>query len=68
MSPLTVYKIKPSSVFIRKGTTLIKKKVEVAMENGETKLRTRTLELSCDIIGDEFWLANPHLLEPFRGL
>ena len=63
-----MYEIKAASVFIRKGTTLIKKKVEVPMENGETKLRTRTLELSCDIIGEEFWLANPHLLEPFRGL
>jgi hypothetical protein len=55
-------------VFIRKGTTLIKKKVALPLENGETKMRTRTLELSCDIIGEEFWLANPHLLEPFRGL
>ena len=63
-----MYEIKAASVFIRKGTTLIKKKVAVPMENGETKLRTRTLELSCDIIGEEFWLANPHLLEPFRGL
>lgn len=52
----------------RKGTTIIKTKVELPMENGETKTRTQSLELSCDIIGEEFWQAYPHLLEPYRDL
>jgi hypothetical protein len=38
------------------------------MENGETKTRTQILELNCDIIGEEFWQGNPHLLEPYRSL
>lgn len=42
--------------------------MDLPMENGETKSRTQVVELSCDIIGDEFWLANPHLLEPYRNM
>jgi hypothetical protein len=58
----------PTTLFVRKGTTIIKKKVELPMENGETKTRTQILELNCDIIGEEFWQGNPHLLEPYRSL
>ena len=52
----------------RKGTTIIKKKVELSSENGAggTKMRTKTFELDCDIIGDEFWNENPHLVESFK--
>lgn len=51
----------------KKGTTIIKKKVEVPCDSGEsaTKLRTKTVLLDCDIIGDDFWDQNPHLLQPF---
>lgn len=48
----------------RKGTTIIKKKVEVGTE-ADSKLRSKILELDCDIIGEEFWTENPHLLRPF---
>ena len=53
----------------KKGTTIIRKKVEVPCESGEsaTKLRTKIVELDCDIIGDEFWNQNPHLLQSFIG-
>ena len=49
----------------RKGTTIIKKKIEVGTE-ADSKLRSKILELDCDIIGEEFWTENPHLLRPFR--
>ena len=51
----------------KKGTTIIKKKMEVPCDSGEsaTKLRTKTVLLDCDIIGDDFWNQNPHLLQPF---
>jgi len=51
---------------MKKGTTIIKKKTEIPMENGGTKVRTKQVELDCDIIGDEFWKENSHLLEPFQ--
>lgn len=53
---------------LKKGTTIIKRKEEINSDNGESKTRTRVLELSCDIIGDQFWKENPHLLEPYRDL
>ena len=51
----------------KKGTTIIKKKVEVPCENGSyaKKLRTKIVQLDCDIIGDDFWNENQHLLQPF---
>jgi len=49
----------------RKGTTLIKKKVEIPIEGGGVKIRSQLQELDCDIIGDQFWLDNPHLTENF---
>ena len=52
----------------KKGTTIIKKKVEVPNDNpmGETtKMRTKLIALDCDIIGEEFWLENPHLTANF---
>ena len=52
----------------RKGTTLIKRKVEIPNENGDggSKLRSKLFLLDCDIIGEEFWLENPHLLDAFK--
>jgi len=52
----------------KKGTTIIKKKMEVPCgdnDAGAKKLRTRIVQLDCDIIGDEFWNENPHLLDNF---
>jgi len=49
----------------RKGTTLIKQKVELATEEGGTKVRSQLVELDCDIIGEDFWTQNPHLTEKF---
>ncbi len=31
----------------------------------DTKVRQRLFEEACDIIGDTFWEANPHLLGPY---
>lgn len=53
---------------LKKGSTIIKRKEDITMDNGEKKTRTKVLELSCDIIGDQFWQDNPHLLEPYRDL
>ena len=50
----------------KKGTTIIKKKVEIPCENAGKKMRTKTVLLDCDIIGEEFWADNPHLLEQFK--
>lgn len=49
----------------KKGTTIIRKKVELPVEGGGTKLRTQLVELDCDIIGEDFWTENPHLTEKF---
>lgn len=53
---------------LKKGTTIIKRKEEITLPDGDTKVRTKVVELSCDIIGDQFWVENPHLLEPYRDL
>jgi len=53
---------------LKKGTTIIKRKEKIDLPDGEHKMRTRTLELDCDIIGDQFWNDNPHLLEPFKEM
>ncbi|XP_023323552.1 probable tRNA(His) guanylyltransferase [Eurytemora carolleeae] len=53
---------------LKKGTTIIKRKQTIPMDNGETKTRTQVVELDCDIIGDDFWNENPHLLVPYRDL
>lgn len=50
----------------RKGTTVIKKKVEVPIEGGGTKLKSKLTLLDCDIIGEDFWTENPQLLDQFR--
>jgi len=50
----------------RKGTTIIKKKMEISSEEGESKLRSKPVFLDCDIIGDEFWEENCYLIEKFR--
>jgi len=47
----------------RKGTTIVKKKVEIPIEGGGVKVRGTHVELYCDIIGDEFWKENANLLE-----
>jgi len=53
---------------LRKGTTIIKRKESIEIEGGGSKTRTQAVELSCDIIGDQFWEENPHLLTPYRDL
>lgn len=60
------YNLEPDQ--LKKGTTIIKRKEKIDLENGETKTRTQVLEFSCDIIGEPFWTENPHLLEPYREL
>ena len=63
---------------MKKGTTLWRKKVELAIDpdeklpenpkrhkiDGNTKIRTQIQESNCDLIGDQFWRENPELLEP----
>merc|ERR1711997_341861 len=39
---------------------------EPAQFKNGTKMRTKTVLLDCDIIGEEFWTDNPHLLEQFK--
>merc|ERR1712032_876128 len=34
-------------------------------KKGTTKLRSKLLALDCDIIGEDFWLENPHLTANF---
>ena len=46
----------------RKGTSVFKKRVEVRTESGGTAMRTRVLEHNGDIIGDDFWAENAHIL------
>ena len=56
----------------KKGTTLFRKKVEFPVrdasgnDTGKTKLRMQVCETNGDIIGDDFWMENEHLLKPFR--
>lgn len=57
------YNLEPEQ--FRKGTTIIRKKVEVALEGGGSKLKTKLLHLDCDIIGEDFWTENSHLIENF---
>jgi len=51
----------------RKGTTVVRKKVEIEVEGGGTKVRGSHVEQYCDIIGDEFWKENSNLLEISAG-
>ena len=44
----------------------IKKKVEIPCDNAGTKIRTKMVQLDCDIIGEDFWTENPHLLDQFK--
>jgi len=52
----------------KKGTTIIKRKEKIILPDGQSKMKSKVVELDCDIIGDEFWIENPHLLEPFKEL
>jgi len=53
---------------LKKGTTIIKRKEKLILPDGQSKMKNKVVELDCDIIGDEFWNENPHLLEPFKDL
>jgi len=52
----------------KKGTTIIKRKEKLILPDGQSKMKNQVVELDCDIIGDEFWNENLHLLEPFKDL
>jgi len=53
---------------LKKGTTIIKRKEKLILPDGQSKMKNKVVELDCDIIGDEFWNENLHLLEPFKEL
>merc|ERR1712037_42598 len=46
----------------RKGTSLFRKKQEVQTDSGGTAMRSRVVEHNGDIIGDDFWGENSHIL------
>ena len=50
----------------RKGTTIIRKKVDIPVDGGGVKKRGKFFELTCDIIGDQFWDENSQILDQFR--
>lgn len=50
----------------KKGTTVVRTKVELPAEGGGTKVRGRQAQLYCDIIGQEFWTQHPDILGPFE--
>ena len=52
------------SELVRKGTVLIRKKVPVVLENGETRAKSQIVEQTTDLISDHFWTENEHLLKP----
>uniref|UniRef100_A0A0P5KN08 tRNA(His) guanylyltransferase n=1 Tax=Daphnia magna TaxID=35525 RepID=A0A0P5KN08_9CRUS len=47
---------------LRKGTVLVRRKVPVALPNGGTREKSQIVQEHVDIIGDEFWNTNTHLL------
>lgn len=47
---------------LRKGTVLVRRKVPVALPNGGTREKSQIIQEHIDIIGDEFWDKNSHLL------
>ena len=51
------------SDLVKKGTVLIRKKVPVLLENGETRAKSQIVQQNIDLIGDEFWKENEHLLK-----
>jgi tRNA(His) guanylyltransferase len=53
---------------LKKGTTIIKRKEKFDLPDGQSKMKNKVVELDCDIIGDQFWTENPHLLEPYREM
>eukprot|EP00095_Tigriopus_kingsejongensis_P012462 maker-scaffold898_size83862-snap-gene-0.14 protein:Tk12462 transcript:maker-scaffold898_size83862-snap-gene-0.14-mRNA-1 annotation:"hypothetical protein DAPPUDRAFT_39947" len=50
----------------KKGTTVYRKSVDIPMEGGGSKVRTKTLVTFTDIIGDTFWEENAHILDEFK--
>ena len=51
----------------RKGTSIFRKKVEVKTDSGGTAMRTRVVEYNGDIIGDDLWTENSHILGSSEG-
>ncbi|XP_046437172.1 probable tRNA(His) guanylyltransferase isoform X2 [Daphnia pulex] len=48
---------------LRKGTILVRRKVPVALPDGSgTREKSQIVQLHTDVIGDEFWNENNHLL------
>lgn len=52
----------------RKGTTLFRKKVSLPSDGGGVvaKVRSQIVETTGDIIADDFWRENAHVLKPFE--
>nr|CAG4641924.1 EOG090X0AR4 [Eurycercus lamellatus] len=47
----------------RKGTTLVRKKVPISLPNGGTREKSQIIQMHSDMIGDDFWKENDHLLQ-----
>lgn len=47
---------------LRKGTILVRRKVPIALPDGGTREKSQIVQQHTDIIGDEFWNENNHLL------
>jgi len=48
---------------LRKGTLLVRRKVPVPLPDGSgTREKSQIVQLHTDVIGDEFWNENNHLL------
>lgn len=46
----------------RKGTLLVRRRVPVPLPNGGTREKSQIIQQYADVIGDEFWKENSHLL------
>nr|CAG4646468.1 EOG090X0AR4 [Macrothrix elegans] len=52
----------------RKGTILVRRKVPVSLPGGGTRERSQVVQLHTDLIGDDFWKENNHILEYSKGM
>lgn len=47
---------------MRKGTLLVRRRIPVPLPNGGTREKSQIIQEYRDIIGDDFWTENSHLL------
>ena len=47
---------------LKKGTLLIRRKVPVTLPNGGTREKSQIVQQFTDVIGEDFWKENNHLL------